>query len=517
MKRCPECSNSYPDAERFCSSDGAALVPAESSTERATVQMPPPGPPEPPVECPVCGGKALPGEEVCSFCGARLNISETPAQPAPAPYKPTFTLGGQTGQPSPPQQHPTAQHIFDDEPPAGEEPSALRRFFAWTGYLVAAVVALAAGAWFAIHLTSTAVAPKPAAMASPAASPAVSGPVAVLATNTPVQVTGESAFDPARNVPAASKIFSDNSAAVLDTYKKALEGDSTLSDGVLATLTVNRDGSVVAGSVKTSTAINPALDAELINVMMGWHFAPFSGSAVEVSYPVVLARNEADRTTVETALAAKVASLNTGETPEYANAPPPPAAAPSPAPAASPALASTEPLPPPPAMAPVAPEPEPYRPPRRRRRERPPVIPSPPPVSLLTRVQERLHMDRRLGRVKAYTAGGVVTLYGKVFDDKSRRLAVATARSVDGVTDVIDNLQTDTATWAQNQSQISAQLQAAGLSQVTVKVIGHDAYLDGQVSTQAEKEHAVTVAEAAAPVRVRTNLIRVVPKGVFSF
>jgi osmotically-inducible protein OsmY len=48
-------------------------------------------------------------------------------------------------------------------------------------------------------------------------------------------------------------------------------------------------------------------------------------------------------------------------------------------------------------------------------------------------------------------------------------------------------------------------------------VIGHDAYLDGQVSTEAEKEHAVTVAEGAAPVRVRTNLIRVVPKGVFSF
>jgi osmotically-inducible protein OsmY len=144
-------------------------------------------------------------------------------------------------------------------------------------------------------------------------------------------------------------------------------------------------------------------------------------------------------------------------------------------------------------------------------------MPRPPAVSLMTRVQERLRMDRRLGRVKAYSAGGVVTLYGKVFDDKSRRLAVATAKSVDGVTDVIDNLQTDTASWAQNQSQINAQLQAAGLSQVTVKVIGHDAYLDGQVSTQAEKEHAVTVAEGAAPVRVRTNLIRVVPKGLFSF
>jgi hypothetical protein len=464
----------------------------------------------------------LPGEEVCSFCGARLNATEMAAQPPPPPYKPTFTLGSQSAQQAAPQ-HQTAQHTFDDEPPPGDEPSALRRLFAWTGYLVAAVVALAAGAWFALHLTSTGQ-PHPTAVASPSASPAVSGPLAVLATNPPVQVTGLSASDPARNVPAASKMFSDNSAAVLDTYKRALEGDSNLSDGVLATVTVEPDGSVVAGSVKTSTASNPALDAELINVMMGWRFAAFSGSAVEVSYPVVLARNAADRAAVESALAGKVAQLKTGETPEYAYTPPTPPTVPSAAPEPSPALASTGPYPPPPAMPPLERE---YRPPRRRHREapsppsmpKPPAVsmPRPPAVSLTARVQERLRMDRRLGRVKAYSAGGVVTLYGKVFDGKSRRLAVATARSVDGVTDVIDNLQTDTASWAQNQSQINAQLQAAGLSRVTVKVIGHDAYLDGQVSTQAEKEHAVTVAEGAAPVRVRTNLIRVVPKGLFSF
>jgi hypothetical protein len=529
MKRCPECSNTYPDSERFCSSDGAALVPADSAAH-ATVQMPAPNPAEPPMECPVCGGKALPGEEVCSFCGTRLGLVEAAAPPPPTPsaqtaYTPSFELPRQTGRPTP-SQRPTIQHTFDDEPPPAPERSAFRRFFAWTGYLIAAIVALAAGAWFALHL-STGVGPKPApSAASPAASPApapVSGPIAALATNTPVQVTGESASDPSRNTDAATKLFTDNSSAVLDTYKKALAGDTSMSDGVLAALTVTPGGDVVAGSIKTSTAPNPALDSELVKTMMGWHFAPFSGSSVEVSYPVVMAPDSASRAAVESALADKVAHLSASETPEYASAPPPLAAPPpaGPAPEASPALAAREPITPPvmPPLAPPAPSaPEPYRP-RHRHREAPAYAPPrPPTVTLLERVQERLRADRRFGRVKAYTnGGGVVTLYGRVFDGKAKRAALAAARSVDGVSDVIDSLQTDTASWARQESAISAQLQGAGLSQVTVRVIGKDAYLDGQVSTEAEKEHAVTIAEGAAPVRVRTNLIRVVPKGLFSF
>ncbi len=373
MKRCPECSNTYPDSERFCSSDGAALVAADSAAH-ATVQMPAPGSAEPPIECPVCGGKALPGEEVCSFCGTRLGVVETPSPPPPSSssrtaYTPSFEMPRQTG-PQTATQRPTIQHTFDDEPPPAPECSAFRRFFAWTGYLVAAIVALAAGAWFALHLSSIGLGPKPAPppAASPAASPApVSGPIAALATNTPVEVTGESASDPARNVDTASKLFTDNSSTVLDTYKKALAGDSSLSDGVLTTLTVTPGGDVVAGSIKTSTAPNPALDSELIKTMMGWHFAPFSGSSVEVSYPVVMAPDPHGRAAVESALADKIAHLSPTETPEYASAPPPPAAAASasPAPEASPALAATEPITPPvmPPLAPPAPSaPEPYRP-----------------------------------------------------------------------------------------------------------------------------------------------------------
>src|SRR5579871_1321402 len=212
MKRCPECSHTYPDSERFCSSDGAQLVPAESAG-RVTTQMPPDAAKEPGVECPVCGGKALPGEELCSFCGARLNAEQAPAQPS-------FTIPHQTVyQPTP---EPTiGGPTFDDERIRPEDRSGARRFFAFTGYVVAAVVALALGAWFAVHLTHKGVMPKSAA--SPAASPAapaVTGPIAQLASNTAVQVTGESAADPARSVDAATKVFNDNSAAVLDLYKK---------------------------------------------------------------------------------------------------------------------------------------------------------------------------------------------------------------------------------------------------------------------------------------------------------
>jgi hypothetical protein len=463
------------------------------------------------MECPVCGGKALPGEELCSFCGARLNEAAAP--------EPSFTIPRQTVlHPTPEQSAGEAK--FDDI--RMDEPTASGRVFAFTGYLLAALVALAAGAWFALHLTRTTVAPKPAISAAPGASPAITGPLAQLATNTPVQVTGESASDPARNVDAASKLFNDNSAAVLDLYKRTLGSDSGFSDGVIASLTVNPNGDVVSGSIKTSTNPNPAVDEELIKTMSGWHFTPFSGSSVEVSYPVVMARNAAEKASIESALADKVAHLNPGETPEYASAPPAPAPAESapPAPEASPALAAREPIAPP-AMEPEAPAPAPVAPERPRPRRRPRAYAQPPPapkVTLLDRVMDRLRADRRLLRVKAYTnGGGVVTLYGKVFDNKTRRLAIATARSVDGVADVIDSLQTDTADWARNEAAIAAQLQGAGLNQVTVKVIGNDAYLSGQVSTEAQKEHAVTVAEGAAPVRVRTNLIRVVPRGVFSF
>jgi len=52
---------------------------------------------------------------------------------------------------------------------------------------------------------------------------------------------------------------------------------------------------------------------------------------------------------------------------------------------------------------------------------------------------------------------------------------------------------------------------------VTVKVIGHDAYLDGTVQSEAQKQQAVTITQNASPVQVRGNIIRVVPGNMFGF
>ncbi len=88
---------------------------------------------------------------------------------------------------------------------------------------------------------------------------------------------------------------------------------------------------------------------------------------------------------------------------------------------------------------------------------------------------------------------------------------------VDGVTNVINTLTTDTAAWAERENRINQELHNAGLGKVTAKVIGNDAYLDGEVTNGAERDRAVTIAESVAPVRVRTNMIRIVPASMFGF
>src|SRR6266851_3438830 len=75
MKRCPRCGNTYPDAERFCESDGTALVPASGSAGRQTAVMPDEVQATAAgalIVCPECHGEAEPGEAICNFCGTRL-------------------------------------------------------------------------------------------------------------------------------------------------------------------------------------------------------------------------------------------------------------------------------------------------------------------------------------------------------------------------------------------------------------------------------------------------------------
>jgi osmotically-inducible protein OsmY len=138
-----------------------------------------------------------------------------------------------------------------------------------------------------------------------------------------------------------------------------------------------------------------------------------------------------------------------------------------------------------------------------------------PPLS--DRVATAISANRRLRHVQTYTNGNAVTLSGKVFDSNDKTLAERIARGVGGVSSVSNYITTSTDEWAQNQARIARELQNAGLSGVSVKVIGSSAYLSGQVKTDLDKQRAVTVAEQAAPVKVRENLITVAPGSMFGF
>jgi TonB family protein len=540
MKTCPRCARSYPDSESFCETDGTALVTASALATAPMAETD-----DGAIECPVCGGKSEPGELMCNFCGARLRNSAS-AAPAGArkPVSSASAGGGAAGaarrRPEtyvPAQDRLTATEFTPPIPPdeeVVEEPR--RRLVSVIGYSAAAVVALAAGAWLALHLSSgRAISPPKTVEASPAAtaSPAAvaSGPTVDLAHSVTVQTNGESSAAPERNTDAATKVFEAGKSALLDTYRRLL-GGASIDDGMMARLTVAPSGAVTAAAVRTSTAPNPELDAAAVKTMMGWTFPPFNGGVVSVDYPVIFARDAAQAGTIDSALASRVAALGATAPPEYAFAAP--AAVPSPAteasapsvPAAAPSPAAEASLPSVPEAAPGSPKteasvplvPEGAPPPPRPKRHRRELASARPPRSnLLEQVQAALRSNRRLNRVNAYTNGGVVTLYGKVFNDDDKRIAVRTARGVSGVSDVIDQTTTDEAMWASRQLQVSQALAAAGLNNVTVKVIGHDAYLDGEVANALDRERAATIAEGAAPIKVRTNLIRVAPGRVFGF
>ncbi len=506
MKTCPRCARTYPDAESFCEVDGTALTATSGAVGTAKMV----DGREEPIECPVCGGKAEPGELMCNFCGARLPVSGG-AEPAsgPAPARAAGPAGAAAGaarrRPEsyiPARDKLTATEFTPPIPPDDEADEQRRPLISVVGYSAAALVALAAGAWLAIHLSAAPVISPPKtveASPAPTASPAAvaSGPTVDLAHSVQMQTFGESAAAPERSVDAARKVFESGKSGLLDSYRGVLAGGSAIDDGMMVRLTVAPSGAVTGAEVRTSTSPNPELDAAVVKTMMGWTFAPINGGEVSADYPIIFARDAAQVGAIDSGLAPKVAALGATSSPEYAFAP-----------AAAPSI-----LPPPVEM----PTPVIAEPPRPKRKRREVASTRPPKPSLLEQVQSALRSNRKLNRVNAYTNGGVVTLYGKVFEDDDKRLAVRTVRSVSGVTDVIDQTTTDTATWAARQQQISQALASAGLTGVTVKVIGRDAYLDGEVANKLDRERAVTITEGAAPVTVRTNLIRVAVGRVFGF
>ena len=507
MKRCPRCDKTYPDSETFCDADGSALVQAGPAFAEAGREAASEGEQ---VECPVCGGKAQPGELICNFCGARLG-TEAAAEPytPPPPVAPQRPRTSTTVRRDPsPSMRITGRMPNDD----GDEDSG-RGMFGVLGYLIAAIVALGGGAWLAIHL-STKGAEQPVANASPsavaslAAAPAPAGPIVALSKAMGVQVTGESAGAPERNQETARKFFEDHKDALLESYEHALAGDSTLRDAMVVRVRVLPNGNVDEASVRTSTNPNPAFDAEVVKDVSGWNYAPFSGGQVEIDYPIIFTNDPTTKDALESALSSKLAGLSPTEAPEFASAPPSPAASEA---AAPPSPASEE------TPVAVAPPPAPVVAPPPRRHHVASRPPPPPPMTLQQRVKQVLSSNPRTRRVDCYTSGSTVTIFGKVFDSSAKQYAEKIVRQVPGVGNVVDSLTTDESDWAARQAAIASQLYAAGLNTVTIKVIGHDAYLGGTVKTDQQKQQAVMIAESASPVHVRTNLITVVPGNMFGF
>jgi TonB family protein len=541
MKICPKCGQQYPETEGFCETDGTALIEAEGSLRGRLTTVMDEADTERSLECPVCGGKSLPGEIRCNYCGARLRVEDGETeQPTPqfqegAPG----SLGSINNAPGPRE--------FGEEPVYGAEaepPKKGRRVVAILGFTSAAVVALAAGAWFALYLGQSHPSSPPAAISSPV----ISTPIVDLARSSSLRIQSDVIGAPARDPNSLLKVFADNKAGLANVYSNALGSDPSMRDGMVVRLHILPDGAVDNGAVAVSTSGNPSFDAEVVEAMTSWKFGSTDGPGMTTDYPIVFAPSPSAVGAVESDLSAKIANLSPSEPPEYAFSPsgaPPVAAAetspsgmPSPIAAASPSGRSgssvavgspsaSEPttlaaVPPAESMATPNVMPEEIRPARprlrRHRRARPEMAALPPPKPpLIERVNDELRADRRLRRVQAYTNGSTVTIFGKVFDDDDRLLAERSVRNIGGVSGVINNLTTDTAQWQQNQNLITQALQSAGLNGVQVKVIGRSAYLSGQVKSNIDRARAVTVAQSAAPVKVRENLITVAIGNVLGF
>jgi TonB family protein len=529
MKKCPRCGKQYAHSEAFCETDGTALVAAsEPQRGRLTTVMTHEMHDEDSLECPVCGGKALPGEVRCNYCGARLRAESAESASAVPPAASSESQDFSDEPSSGPQE-------FGDQTafiPTPDSSKPSRRVFTILGFSFAAIVALAAGVWFALYLGTR----QTPGSHGQATSGVASAPTVQLAKQLPIRVQGDLAGTLARDNDSLLKAFNDNKAGLASVYENALTSDPSMSDGLVARLHILPDGTVDNGAVRISTSGNPSFDAEVIQAMTSWKFTPVTGSGVTADYPIIFAPSGSGAAAVESDLNTKLTGLSPGESPEYAFSPsgasPTAAAAAGPSavpgapvalgsavPASEPTtLAGIPPVPPFPSVEATPPEIMPT-PARVRHRRRAPELASlpPPKPPLIDRVSSALRADRKLRRVQAYTNGSVVTIFGKVFDDNDRLLAERTVRNTDGVTAVINTVTTDTQEWQQNQNLISQALQSAGLTDVQVKVIGRDAYLNGQVKTQLDRERAVTIAQAAAPVKVRENLITVAIGNMFGF
>jgi len=114
------------------------------------------------------------------------------------------------------------------------------------------------------------------------------------------------------------------------------------------------------------------------------------------------------------------------------------------------------------------------------------------------------------------TQPGVIVLEGEVFDNDAKGAAEQTVVGVEGVKRVINALRTNSLQWLLVQNRINQALQQNGFPLVSVKVIGNTAFISGQVNSNSDKDRAIAVVNSAAPdVTIGTNLIDVIPQGIF--
>src|SRR5260370_15163027 len=190
MKRWTGGGEGYPDTETFCENDGTALAQGgvrETAVMAADEESP--GQPAGVIECPVCGGKAEPGELICNFCGTRL-APETGQASGPSAGR-SAADGPETFVPA--HDRIETRRAAAKTPIRTAESSGGRRLLGVVGYSLAAILALAAGAWLALYLSGAHPSPH-AAGGSPAASPAPpSCPCIQLPSRLPLQVAAAAA------------------------------------------------------------------------------------------------------------------------------------------------------------------------------------------------------------------------------------------------------------------------------------------------------------------------------------
>ena len=136
-------------------------------------------------------------------------------------------------------------------------------------------------------------------------------------------------------------------------------------------------------------------------------------------------------------------------------------------------------------------------------------------AELAERVRVELSAHQRFEAVEVSAVAGTVTLTGEVFDDGWKARAEKIAQNASGVNAVVNNLTTTTGKWQELENQANADLVKAGLDKVTVKIIGGDAYLHGQVGSDADKTRAESVIQNGRQLKIDINMIEVVNTGWF--